>query len=164
MPPFHPAVEVQCHPADRVLDEVRAFIPRGQPELVGIARHLGTSRRSLQRALQRRGTSFSAIVDYARAELAQECLADASKSIGSVAYLLGFSDVRAFNRAFKRWTKLTPRQFRDAKLAGSFERHRGEINRAERLRVEVGDEERVFVMRELARESTDADGAKDRIG
>ena len=126
MPPFDNAVEIPCHPADRVLDEVRAFIPRGQPELVGIARHLGTSRRSLQRALQRRGTSFSAIVDYARAELAQEYLADASKSLGSVAYLLGFSDVRAFNRAFKRWTKLTPRQFRDAKLGSSAPLHEGQ--------------------------------------
>ena len=39
-------------------------------------------------------------------------LRDESKSIGDIAFLTGFSEQSAFNRAFKKWTNQTPSEFR----------------------------------------------------
>jgi AraC-like DNA-binding protein len=40
-------------------------------------------------------------------------LDDASRSIKETAHALGFSDPRAFHRAFRRWTGTTPKQYRE---------------------------------------------------
>jgi AraC-like DNA-binding protein len=34
-------------------------------------------------------------------------------TVGELAYLLGFSEISALSRAFKRWTGMTPTQWRD---------------------------------------------------
>lgn len=87
-------------------------LPRDLPTLERVARDLKMSPRSLQRRLRDRGTTFLAIVDDVRKELALEYLANAALSIGEVTYLLHFSEVAAFARAFKRWMKLTPAEYR----------------------------------------------------
>jgi AraC-like DNA-binding protein len=33
--------------------------------------------------------------------------------VGEIAFLLGFSEVSAFTRAFKRWTGVSPREWRN---------------------------------------------------
>jgi AraC-like DNA-binding protein len=53
-----------------------------------------------------------AILDQLRHELACRHLADSRLSIGEIAFLLGFSEMSAFYRAFKRWTGHTPAEFR----------------------------------------------------
>jgi len=86
----------------------------GQLSLERVARRLGTPPRSLQRRLKNEGTSFAAVVDDLRRELAERYLRDRRLSVQETAFLLGFSDVSAFHRAFVRWTGQTPRRFRDA--------------------------------------------------
>lgn len=106
-----------------VVDRVRAGVAhelhRGrEPTLAELARDLRMSARSLQRHLQRAGTSLQVLVDGLRAELAERYLAEAGLSIAEVAFMLGFSEVSTFHRAFKRWTGLTPAVFRRDRLAG----------------------------------------------
>ncbi len=38
---------------------------------------------------------------------------EAELSVGEIAFLLGFSEVSAFTRAFKRWTGVSPREWRN---------------------------------------------------
>lgn len=70
------------------------------------------SLRSAQRLAAAHGHSLKSLIDHIRAVYAEELLGDPRITIGRVARLLGYSDERAFRRAFKRWTGQSPSQFR----------------------------------------------------
>jgi AraC-like DNA-binding protein len=76
-----------------------------------IAKRLGLTARSLQRRLKDEQTSFHAVREQVRNELARRYLAE-RLSIAEISFLLGFSEPSAFFRAFKRWTGLTPLEAR----------------------------------------------------
>ena len=101
-----------------VTSRVRRQIMSGMngqvPSMPDVARALGTSARSLHRALEGEGTKFNAIVDDVRREFVERYLARASLNIGEVSYLVGFSETSAFFKAFKRWTGMKPGQYRAA--------------------------------------------------
>jgi AraC-like DNA-binding protein len=96
----------------RVHELVEQQLPDTLPDLEAAAKALELSPRALARRLAERGTTFSKIVDDARRQLALGHIADASLSLVDVAYLCGFSEQSAFHRAFKRWTGVTPGEYR----------------------------------------------------
>jgi AraC-like DNA-binding protein len=109
-------------PAAGFLDRIRAALADdlrrgGEPTLDTLARRLHMSSRSLQRRLQHEGTSLQALLAGLRADLAARYLGEADCSISEVAFLLGFSEVSTFHRAFKRWTGKTPAAFRRERRA-----------------------------------------------
>lgn len=77
-----------------------------------IARRLGLSRRSLHRHLGEEGTRFSALLEDCRFRVARQALSFSSHTLAEIAFELSYSDQTAFERAFKRHTDLTPRQYR----------------------------------------------------
>lgn len=97
--------------ADDVRAAARASLAGGACTLAGTARVLGVSARTLQRRLGERGTSFAALVDALRRELALEYL-DQGVAVQEVAFLLGYAEASAFHHAFKRWTGRTPERAR----------------------------------------------------
>jgi AraC-like DNA-binding protein len=97
------------------LDVRRALASRvggGDIRIQAIAAMLAMSCRSLQRHLAAAGVSFQHLLDQSRRDAAERYLSDARLSIGEVAYLLGYSEPAAFNRAFRRWYDITPLAFR----------------------------------------------------
>lgn len=82
------------------------------PSVEAIARRLAVSVRNLQLKLKEEGTTYSAILDDVRKELAIGCMRDRDLPIAEIAYLLGFSEPSAFHRTFKRWTSSTPHIYR----------------------------------------------------
>ncbi|HEU4534229.1 MAG TPA: AraC family transcriptional regulator [Polyangiaceae bacterium] len=82
------------------------------PNVDGVARGLGLSARTLQRRLFEAGTSFQREVDAVREELARVYVLDEVSSLDDVASSLGYAEPSAFVRAFRRWTGVTPGQFR----------------------------------------------------
>ncbi|HYH99817.1 helix-turn-helix transcriptional regulator [Hyalangium sp.] len=60
------------------------------------------------------GTSFQQQLDAVREELAQVYVRESKLPLGEVAYLLGYSELSTFLRAFRRWTGKTPSQFRQS--------------------------------------------------
>ena len=108
----HPAPSAVAVQVRRQLTEGMADGPMTLPQ---VARRLHVSERSLQRRLDAEGTSFAQLLDEVRRDLALRYVADERLALGEVAYLLGFAEPSPFHRAFKRWTGMTPRTFRDSR-------------------------------------------------
>ncbi|MEO0975261.1 MAG: AraC family transcriptional regulator ligand-binding domain-containing protein, partial [Pseudomonadota bacterium] len=77
-----------------------------------IAAGAGLSLRAAQRLAQANGTTLKAMIEEVRLATAKELLGDIRITIETVADLVGYSDGRAFRRAFKRWTGRTPSSYR----------------------------------------------------
>ena len=101
---------------DSFLGSIRKAIAEtmrdGDPGLGRVAKQLAASQRTLQRRLKEYGLEFKKLADDTRRRFASNYLKDRKHTLTEVAFLLGYSDVSAFNRAFKRWTGTTPLQYR----------------------------------------------------
>lgn len=97
---------------DRVRAVVRAELAPGDASLPRVARRLGVSRRTLQRRLESRGLTFEALLDEVRRSEAELLLRTTNLPILDVSEQVGYSDSRAFRRAFQRWTGVSPAKFR----------------------------------------------------
>jgi AraC-like DNA-binding protein len=78
-----------------------------------IAEQLHMSGRHLNRLLAEDGTSFKLLQDTTRRQLAEKALQSPDARMADIAESLGFSDESAFAKAFRRWTGLSPGQYRD---------------------------------------------------
>lgn len=101
---------------DRMATAVRrhltATLDLGPPSIAATARALGVSARSLQRQLAHEQTSFLAVLDEVRRSLAESYLRDRAHTVSDVAFLVGFSELSTFSRAFRRWTGTTAVSYR----------------------------------------------------
>ncbi len=95
----------------RVREHLRAALPE-HLALPALARRLFLSPRSLHRRLEDEGTSFRAIKDGLRRELAIEWLTKTARPLNRIGADLGFADAAAFYRAFTAWTGSGPRDYR----------------------------------------------------
>jgi len=96
-----------------VASQLASLLPSGESRAAVVARQLGMSPRSLTRHLAEEGTTFGEIVEQLRRRLASRYLADDRMSVQQIAWLLGYSEVGAFNHAYKRWTGTAPRRNRE---------------------------------------------------
>ena len=95
----------------RVREHLRAALPE-HLALPALARRLFLSPRTLHRRLEDEGTSFRAIKDSLRRELATDWLTKTARPLGRIGADLGFADAAAFSRAFTAWTGSGPREYR----------------------------------------------------
>jgi AraC-like DNA-binding protein len=108
-------------PVDQVRRYLLARPPARIPDISTAARDLGLSARSLRRRLAEEATSYRALVRDILEASAGHMLSDPKSSIQETACALGFSNVGAFHRAFKRWTGMTPAQYREGRELGAAE-------------------------------------------
>ena len=105
--------------AERTRAAVAETLSAGHSGAERVARRLAVSLRTLHRRLAEEGTSHGEIVDDVRREQAMLHLHGNRFSIGEISFLLGFSHPNGFHKAFKRWTQMTPAQYReDAQASG----------------------------------------------
>lgn len=97
---------------DDLLARLEQFVVGALPEdragVSAAARALGMSTRTLQRRLRERGIVFARLVEEVRRRLSARYLADPTLTLGEIAWLLGYSESSAFNRAYRRWTGRSP--------------------------------------------------------
>ena len=103
----------------RVLEALVWQPPPRNLTMTSVARRLGMSERSLRRGLSTEGKAYADLVKQALIYLAKNCLIEEKRSIDETAKELGFADNTSFHRAFKRWTGLTPLQYRRQHTAHS---------------------------------------------
>jgi AraC-like DNA-binding protein len=77
-----------------------------------VSGRLGVGPRTLQRRLKQHGPAFKELVDDTRRQFGLRYLRDPKSTLTDISYLLGYSEVSAFNRAFRRWTGSTPTDYR----------------------------------------------------
>ena len=98
---------------DRALQRTLVgLLPEGRVSLRRVAERLHVSPRTLQRRLAGRALSWQMLLDRTREQLADQCLADRSLTLGEIALLLGYSEHSAFSRAYRQWTGRTPERAR----------------------------------------------------
>ncbi|MGH8217777.1 MAG: AraC family transcriptional regulator [Steroidobacteraceae bacterium] len=96
----------------RVRTVLTQRLQHGEPTQEAVAEILNVSARTLQRKLGGNGTTFRKIVDEIRRAQALEHFSTTEMSVNEVTHLLGFSCSASFTRAFKRWTGLSPSEWR----------------------------------------------------
>jgi AraC-like DNA-binding protein len=77
-----------------------------------VAREMSVSVRTLQNRLKGEGVVFSDLLQEVREKLAKKYLRE-NYSVEDITYLLGFSEPSVFRKAFKKWSGVTPRQYRE---------------------------------------------------
>ncbi len=99
--------------ATRLWPIVESLADEGVFEVRLVAQRLGFSERHLQRLARVQGIELRRVVAEVRCARATNYLRDRSIRVADVAEALGYADERAFNRAFKRWTGMTPSRWRE---------------------------------------------------
>jgi len=79
---------------------------------ISVAESLHMTPRNMHRKLQKEDTSFKVLLTGIRRELAQQYIQDRSKTLTEISFLLGFSEVSSFSRAYKGWTGKPPSEAR----------------------------------------------------
>lgn len=90
----------------------------GYPVLEAVASRLFMSTRTLKRKLQQAGTTFQAELDALRLDDARRLLALSELGIEEVAGRMGFAEPASFTHAFRRWTGMTPSEWRQRHKGG----------------------------------------------
>ena len=95
-----------------VADQLISLLPSGESRAAVVAQRLNMSTRSFARQLAKEGTTFGEILERLRRRLATRYLEHDRMSIKQIAWLLGYSQVGAFNHAYRRWTGTSPARAR----------------------------------------------------
>lgn len=97
---------------EKVESYIRGALPTGTCSIERCAAKLGLSVRTLQSRLVTDGKRFSELVEAERENIARSLLRNSHLTLDEIADRLGYGEQTSFGRAFKRWTGVTPQQFR----------------------------------------------------
>ncbi|MGH8456131.1 MAG: AraC family transcriptional regulator [Stenotrophobium sp.] len=98
--------------SEKVRAELISCLTAGEPARARVAAALNLSEKTLQRRLSDEDSSYQQVLEETRRDLAQQYLRELNVPMCEVTFRLGFSDQSSFNRAFKRWTGISPGEFR----------------------------------------------------
>lgn len=93
---------------------IARHLTRGKVKVGAVAAELNMSRHTLYKKLKEENLTFAGLLEDVRREQALTYLHDRNRTLSEVAELLGFSELSAFSRAFKRWMGKSPAEFRAA--------------------------------------------------
>jgi len=98
--------------AETVRNQIMLNLGDVPPTLKEIAKILGLSGQSFQRRLREHGLTYQDLMKAARQDLALHYLKDPDVQLTELAYLLGYSELSAFSRAFRAWAGMSPQRYR----------------------------------------------------
>jgi len=83
------------------------------PTIDQVAANLNLSVRTLQRRLKEEGLTYKTVLDELRKQFALDYIKNKALSIKEIAYLLDYAEPSSFIRSFKRWTGVSPNNYRN---------------------------------------------------
>ena len=92
--------------------EIARLVVKGTAGIEHLADATGTSVRTLQRRLKDAGVNYNDLQNDVRKTLALNLLENDTLALSEIAFSLGYSEVSAFNHAFRRWTGQSPGDYR----------------------------------------------------
>ena len=99
----------------RLMDRIHDYVMRnaylGIPSLEDVASNFNVTPRSLQRRMQEEGATYQQVSDAVRKSLALQYIRAGDYPIKEISLMLGYNELSAFSRAFKRWTGKAPTNF-----------------------------------------------------
>ena len=98
--------------AERASGAIERLLPSAKVTEERVAKIVGMQSRTMHRRLSTEGVTFRALLRNVRMDLAKRYVGDPQYSVTEVAFMLGYSDVSAFSRAFRSWFGTTPSGFR----------------------------------------------------
>lgn len=97
---------------DRIRATIRDHLGTHHLDLQLVSDALSVPWWTLRRRLAEENTSFTDLVDQVRRQLAEDYLVNSELQISQLADRLGYAEISAFTRAFKRWHDVSPAQYR----------------------------------------------------
>jgi len=115
----HIVVKYLAHSEKKdIVNRVKAAIidglASGGVSETSVAEQLHMTPRNVHRKLQKENTSFKTLLTETRRDLAKQYIQDRTKTLTEISFLLGFSEVSSFSRAYKGWTGQPPSEARQA--------------------------------------------------
>ncbi len=103
--------------SSRVSLLISVQLTRGKVGVEAVASQLHMSRYTLHKKLKREGLTFARLLEDVRRKQALSYMQDKTKPLVEIAEQLGFSELSAFSRAFKRWMGTSPAEYRSIRLS-----------------------------------------------
>ena len=97
---------------DQIRSAIRARLADGYPTLEAVAEAVKATPAAIQRELARDNLNYKDLVEETRRDLALVYVRQRELPFSEIAFLLGYSELSAFSRAFHRWTGASPRIYR----------------------------------------------------
>jgi AraC-like DNA-binding protein len=97
----------------RTMLHAQSGVPYELPSIANVAEQMQMTEQTLRRRLKRESTSYRMIKEVIRRDFAVQKLMESTVPIQEIAFQLGYSEPRAFTRAFREWTGFSPAQYRD---------------------------------------------------
>lgn len=98
--------------AHNLCNVIRQLLPSGRLTSELAARHFGLHSKTLQRRLAAEHTTYAALVDHTRREVAHRLLLDTNLSLRQICHQLGYAEQSVLTRSCKRWFNATPSAYR----------------------------------------------------
>jgi AraC-like DNA-binding protein len=120
-PDLHRLLQAHLHELDRteggeLPDQMRrilrSLLLHHQCSADGMAKLFAIHRRTLNRRLRSHGTGFHLLVEEARYQIARQLMSETRVPLAQVAAALDYSEPSAFTRAFRRWSGMSPTEWR----------------------------------------------------
>ena len=99
--------------------EIARMLVKGESGIEHLAKAVGMSVRTLQRRLKEAGLNYSEMQEDVRKALALNLLENETLALAEIAFSLGYSEVSAFNHAFRRWVGQSPGDYRRSRAVHS---------------------------------------------
>ncbi|XID91593.1 helix-turn-helix domain-containing protein [Paenibacillaceae bacterium WGS1546] len=87
-------------------------LPTGKASIIDTAKKLHMSRQTLYRNLQKENTTYRQVLAECQRKLSANYIEQSDLSLESIAFLLGYSEVSVFQKAFRRWYGISPGEYR----------------------------------------------------